>query len=267
MAEIKELLEMALKASSLAEEQILKYYGSSYEVSWKEDQTPVTIADQKAEEVMRSFVEKERKDIGFIWGEFGIQNPAASDQWIMDPIDGTKAFSHGGPLFGTHLALYKNGKPCVGLIQLPALKTCLWASQGAGAYVDGKRVHCSSVSILEESLVLSGTINTMEDNGFGESFKTLRRASKLYRGWGDCYGYYLVASGRAEIMVDSVVSLWDIAPMPVIFSEAGGVFSTIAGETSLFNNQGEPIHSIYEGYTGLGCAPSVYSKVQEILSE
>jgi myo-inositol-1(or 4)-monophosphatase len=133
----------------------------------------------------------------------------------------------------------------------------------AGAYVDGKRVHCSSVSILEESLVLSGTINTMEDKGLGESFKTLRRASKLYRGWGDCYGYYLVASGRAEIMVDSVVSLWDIAPMPVIFSEAGGVFSTIAGETSLFNNQGEPIHSIYEAIQVLVALPPCIPKLKK----
>lgn len=264
MTELNNLLEIALKASALAEEVILKYYGNAPEISLKEDHTPVTIADQKAEEVMRSFLERETPSCGFVGEEFGIENESAKYQWIMDPIDGTKSFVHEVPLFGTLLALFIDGKPAVGLIRLPALKTCLWASVGGGAFVDGRSARCSSKTQLNESLVLSGTLNTMEDRGLGESFKTLRRRSLLHRGWGDCYGYYLVATGRAEVMVDPVVSLWDIAPLPVIFSEAGGVFSTISGERELFGPDAKPLHSIAEGYTGLATAPQVYTETQKI---
>jgi len=91
----------------------------------------------------------------------------------------------------------------------------------------------------------------MEDKGYGEWFTQLRRSARLYRGWGDCYGYYLVATGRAEIMADPVVSLWDIAPLPVIFTEAGGHFSTLGGETRLYGDNGKPLAPIYEGYTAL----------------
>lgn len=267
MAELKNLLDIALQATALAEEQILKYYRTSIQVSLKPDRTPVTIADKKAEEVMRSFLEKEMDDIGFIGEEFGLQNNQAKYQWIMDPIDGTKAFIHGVPLFGTLLALYENGQPCLGIIRLPALKSCLWASAGGGAFADGHQVHCSLVPTIDESFVLAGTINTMEDKGYGNSFKALRHQAKLYRGWGDCYGYYLVATGQAEIMVDPVVSLWDIAPLPVIFKEAGGVFSTISGNQELFLHSGVPAYAINEGYTGLAGAPLVYPIAQKILSE
>ena len=99
--------------------------------------------------------------------------------------------------------------------------------------------------------MLSGTVNTMEDKGFGEGFAKLRRSARLHRGWGDCYGYYLVAAGRAEIMVDPIVSLWDIAPYPLLFTEAGGRFSTIDGKTELFGADGKPTAPIYEGFTSV----------------
>jgi myo-inositol-1(or 4)-monophosphatase len=101
--------------------------------------------------------------------------------------------------------------------------------------------------------VLSGTINTMESKGYGRWVEGIRQNAKLYRGWGDCFGYYLVACGKAEIMADPVVSLWDIAPYPLIFAEAGGSFSTLKGEKSLFSETGEPLYPIHEGYTAIAC--------------
>lgn len=249
--QIAECLQLALRASEVAEKVILKHYQTDLSVDWKADNTPVTLADQGAEEAVRQFLGQETPDFGFIGEEFGQENPQAEYSWVLDPIDGTKSFIHGVPLFGTLLALVHRGQPVVGLIRLPALRSTLWASAGAGAYLDGVRVRCSSVNQLSNALVLSGTLNTMEDKGYGDWFQGIRRSARLYRGWGDCYGYYLVASGRAELMVDPVVSLWDVAPLPVIFEEAGGRFTTLQGESRLMDAQGQPLGAIHEGFTGM----------------
>ena len=246
-----ELLKIALKTAELAEENILKYYQNDVGVEWKADKTPVTIADKGTEELAREFWAKETPGFGVIGEEFGIESPDAEYQWVIDPIDGTKSFIHGVPLFGTLIALYHKNEPIASVIRLPAMKSAVWAVNGGGAFLDGREVRASKVSQLSDALVLSGTINTMEDKGFGEGFTKLRRSARLHRGWGDCYGYYLVAAGRAEIMVDPVVSLWDIAPFPLLMKEAGGKFSTIDGKTELFDANGKPTAPIYEGFTSI----------------
>ncbi|MDR1830755.1 MAG: hypothetical protein LBQ76_08310, partial [Candidatus Fibromonas sp.] len=186
--------------------------------------------------------------------EFGQENPGAQYQWVLDPIDGTKSFIYGVPLFGTLIAILKKGAAVAGLIQLPALNSKIWATAGGGAFADeGKPIKVSDVGELKNSLVLSSTINTMENKGYGRWFEGIRKNARLYRGWGDCFGYYLVACGKAEIMADPVVSLWDIAPYPLIFAEAGGSFSTLKGEKSLFSATGEPLHPVHEGYSAIAC--------------
>jgi len=252
-----EMLELVLEAGNIAQSEILKYWKTDFSVEWKADSTPVTVADKKAEELVRAFAQKETPDFGFIGEEFGMENQSAEYQWVLDPIDGTKSFIYGVPLFGSIIAILKKGAPIAGLIQLPALNSKIWASKGNGAFIgntDGTNVakaQTSNVSELKNSLVLSGTINTMENKGYGEWFANIRKNAKLYRGWGDCYGYYLVACGKAELMADPVVSLWDIAPYPLIFSEAGGEFSALNGEKEFFTQNGEPKHNIYEGYTAI----------------
>ena len=246
-----ELLKIALKTAELAEENILKYYQNDVGVEWKADKTPVTIADKGTEELAREFWAKETPGFGVIGEEFGIESPDAEYQWVIDPIDGTKSFIHGVPLFGTLIALYHKNEPIASVIRLPAMKSAVWAVNGGGAFLDGREVRASKVSQLSDALVLSGTVNTMEDKGFGEGFTKLRRSARLHRGWGDCYGYYLVAAGRAEIMVDPVVSLWDIAPFPLLMKETGGKFSTIDGKTELFDANGKPTAPIYEGFTSI----------------
>ena len=246
-----ELLKIALKTAELAEENILKFYQNDVGVEWKADKTPVTIADKGTEELARKFWAKETSGFGVIGEEFGIESPDAEYQWVIDPIDGTKSFIHGVPLFGTLIGLYHKNVPIASVIRLPAMKSAVWAVNGGGAFLDGREVRASKVSQLSDALVLSGTVNTMEDKGFGEGFTKLRRSAKLHRGWGDCYGYYLVASGRAEVMVDPVVSLWDIAPYPLLFKEAGGKFSTLDGKTELFGEDGKPTAPIYEGFSSI----------------
>ena len=246
-----ELLKIALKTAELAEENILKFYQNDVGVEWKADKTPVTIADKGTEELARKFWAKETPGFGVIGEEFGIESPDAEYQWVIDPIDGTKSFIHGVPLFGTLIGLYHKNVPIASVIRLPAMKSAVWAVNGGGAFLDGREVRASKVSQLSDALVLSGTVNTMEDKGFGEGFTKLRRSARLHRGWGDCYGYYLVVAGRAEIMVDPVVSLWDIAPFPLLMKEAGGKFSTIDGKTELFDVNGKPTAPIYEGFTSI----------------
>ena len=246
-----ELLKIALKTAELAEENILKFYQNDVGVEWKADKTPVTIADKGTEELARKFWAKETPGFGVIGEEFGIESPDAEYQWVIDPIDGTKSFIHGVPLFGTLIGLWHKNVPIASVILLPAMKSAVWAVNGGGAFLDGREVRASKVSQLSDALVLSGTVNTMEDKGFGEGFTKLRRSARLHRGWGDCYGYYLVAAGRAEIMVDPVVSMWDIAPFPLLMKEAGGKFSTIDGKTELFDENGKPTAPIYEGFTSI----------------
>ncbi|GBU24828.1 histidinol phosphate phosphatase [Fibrobacteria bacterium R8-3-H12] len=248
----KDLLSLILQAGGIAQNEILKHWKTALSVEWKADSTPVTIADKKTEELVRNFAQKETPEFGFIGEEFGGEKPDAEYQWVLDPIDGTKSFIYGVPLFGTLIAILRNGTPIAGLIQLPALNSKVWATEGGGAFADdGRAVKVSDTSELKNSLVLSGTINTIESKGYGEWFAGIRKNAKLYRGWGDCFGYCQVACGRAEIMIDPVVSLWDIAPYPLIFAEAGGAFSTLKGEKSLFSAKGEALHPIYEGYTAI----------------
>jgi len=248
----KDLLSLVLQAGNMAQIEILKHWKTTLKIEWKADATPVTIADKKTEELVRNFAQKETPEFGFIGEEFGQENPEAEYQWVLDPIDGTKSFIYGVPLFGTLIAILRKGIPIAGLIQLPALNSKVWATEGGGAFADdGRAVKVSDTPELKNSLVLSGTINTIESKGYGEWFAVIRKNAKLYRGWGDCFGYYQVACGKAEIMMDPVVSLWDIAPYPLIFAEAGGAFSTLKGEKSLFSAKGEPLYPIYEGYTSI----------------
>ena len=264
--ENQELLKIALKTAELAQANILKYYQADVGVEWKADNTPVTIADKSTEEVARMFWAKETPGFGVIGEEFGIESPDAEYQWVIDPIDGTKSFVHGVPLFGTLIALYKRNVPVCSVIRIPAMNTAVWAVNGGGAFLDGKPCHCSKTAALKDATVLSGTVNTMETKGFGEGFTQLRRSAKLYRGWGDCYGYYLVTAGRADIMLDPVVSLWDIAPFPLRLQEAGGKFSTIDGKTELFDASGKPTAPIYEGFTSIATNGLLHEEVLRLMN-
>ncbi len=261
MSEVRDLLEIARLAAKQASREILSRFETGLSVEWKPDNTPVTAADKAAEESLREVLSKETPGFGFIGEEFGVENPSAEYKWIFDPIDGTKSFIRGVPLFGTLIGLYRKSEPLVGVISLPALGHALYAGKGCGAFVDGNRVRCSEVSGLSRGCVLSGTVNTFDGLGLSENFERYRKSAMLYRGWGDCYGYFLVATGRAEAMVDPVVSLWDIAAFPTIFEEAGGKFSLLDGSSELFLPDGTPSRPIHEGYSAVAANAPLFREV------
>jgi histidinol-phosphatase len=234
----REEMELALAMAAEARKIILAYFQTGLQVETKSDNSPVTIADRKSEAALRAMMEKHTPGYGIIGEEFGTQAGQSDREWVIDPIDGTKAFIHGVPLFGTLLALLEKGKPVVGVIALPALGHVLHASLGAGAMLDGKPCRVSAVGGIEAALLLDGSASTMERLGHGPAWAALRKRAKLHRGWGDCYGHFLVATGRAEAMVDPIVSIWDIAPMAIILPEAGGRFTSLSGNDSITENTG-----------------------------
>lgn len=244
MKPISDQMDIALEAVKRSKEVIMQYYGTQIQAEWKEDNTPFTIADQKAEEAIREFLLKATPEAGLVGEEFGAQDMKQGYNWVIDPIDGTKSFMKSVPLFGTLLALYHHDQPILGIIDLPAMNSTLYAQDGLGAWVDGRPAQVSEVDQLKEATILSGTVNTMEDLGHGPGFEKLRHEAWLYRGWGDCFGYYQVATGQAEIMVDPIVSVWDVAPLPVIMKEAGGRYSDLSGGQSI-------LQELLEGKTSL----------------
>jgi len=238
MQAYREETEFALRMAAEAGKIALAHFRTEMQVETKADNSPVTIADRKSEEVLRGMMEKHTPAYGIIGEEFGTQAGRADREWVIDPIDGTKAFIHGVPLFGTLLALLEGGKPVVGVIALPALGHTVHASLGGGCKLDGVSCGVSSIGRIEDSLLLDGSICTMERLGRGKAWAALRARAKLHRGWGDCYGHFLVATGKAEAMVDPIVSVWDVAPMAVILPEAGGMFTSLSGGFSITEGSG-----------------------------
>lgn len=238
MATYREETELALTMAREAARIILPHFQAPIQVETKQDNSPVTIADRNSEEALRKLMERHTPGYGIIGEEFGTQAGSADREWVIDPIDGTKAFIHGVPLFGTLLALLEKGRPVVGVISLPALGQVMHASLGGGCFLDGKPCRVSSAATVEESLILDGSSTTMERLGHGPAWAALRKRAKLHRGWGDCYGHLLVACGRAEAMVDPIVSIWDVAPMAVILPEAGGRFTALSGKDSITEANG-----------------------------
>lgn len=238
MNKYQDEMNFALSMVAEAKKVILPYFQTSLKVESKADHSPVTIADQKSEELLRTLMQKHTPSYGIIGEEFGSQTGSEDRQWVVDPIDGTKAFIHGVPLFGTLLALLENGKPILGVVAMPALGHVLAASLGNGCSLDGKPCHVSTVNKLDDALILDGSSTTMERLGYGNAWATLRRKAKLHRGWGDCYGHLLVATGRAEVMADPIVCIWDVAPFAIILPEAGGRFSSFSGNDSITEQSG-----------------------------
>jgi histidinol phosphatase-like enzyme (inositol monophosphatase family) len=232
------ILELALDAVWRAGKVTLSHFQTGVRVEKKEDESPVTIADREAEKTMRSVIEARFPNDGIVGEEFGEERPSAPRRWILDPIDGTKSFIHGVPLYGVLLAVEEAGEVRVGVAHFPALQETIWAAKGLGCHLNGRRVRVSDVRRLDEALVLTSDAEDIERSEKAEGWNRLRKAARLVRTWGDAYGYALVASGRAEVMLDARFSLWDAAAVRPIIEEAGGVFSDWQGNVTHQNGSG-----------------------------
>ena len=222
-----------LKAFSrlLADESgkiINQYWRKEFTIDNKADSTPVTIADKKAEELMREMIMKRFPDHGIIGEEFGEYNSDAEYKWILDPIDGTKSFIHGTVTFGTLIALTQNGKPILGVINQPVLKEYL-IGDNESAELNGVKVQVRECRDIGSSTLLTTDHIHVEKYQNIKKFEELMHKVKVYRQWGDCYGYYLIATGYADIMIDPIMSVWDsMAVIPVIRG-AGGIITDYHG--------------------------------------
>jgi len=238
-------LEYAKKIAWEAGDLTLRYFDQpDLAVDRKEDRTPVTVADQRAEELLRRRIGEAFPDDAILGEEFPCKAGTSGYRWILDPIDGTKSFIHGVPLYSTLIGVEKDGDCQIGVIALPALKEMLWAEKGGGTwwesprFAEPVRARVSQKERLDESLFLTSEVIAFDWVGRREVFARLERDTLLTRTWGDAFGYYLVATGRAELMIDPVMSLWDAAPLLTILEEAGGVFTDWKGNRTIFNEEG-----------------------------
>jgi histidinol-phosphatase len=218
-------LDFAVEVAWRAGRATLAHYQTGVAAETKPDDSPVTAADRAAEHVARALIEARFPDDAILGEEEGEARSGASRRWVIDPIDGTRTFMRGVPFFGVMLALEVEGTAVLGVMHFPALAETVYAARGAGCWWDGRRATVSNVARLDQALVLTTDVENIAREGRLDGWDRLRAQAGLCRTWGDCYGYALVATGRAEVMVDPVVSPWDTAALAPIIDEAGGVFS------------------------------------------
>jgi histidinol phosphatase-like enzyme (inositol monophosphatase family) len=226
-------LETARAAATEAGRLALKHFGGALTVEYKADQSPVTIADRRAEESLRATLGGAFPADGVLGEELGEQTGSSGRRWIIDPIDGTQSFIRGVPLWGVLVALEDRGECVLGVIELPAVGESLWAVRGGGAFLNGEPARVSSVALADATVLTSdGGPRHFGDKHAG--FQRLLGKVARHRGWGDCYAYALVASGRAEVMLDPLMNAWDAAAVKPIIEEAGGVFCSWDGTPTIY---------------------------------
>ena len=225
-----QFLKVALEAAQKAEEVILRYYSDSINPELKADGTPVTIADTTAEKVIIETIQRRFPEHGFLGEESGTSHSQSGYQWIIDPIDGTKNYIRNIPLFATQIALMKNDELILGVSNSPVLKEVLYAERGEGAFLNDQQIHVSSVSEISEAMVCHGGLRWFSEKGILSNLCDLIDHSYRSRGFGDFYMYHLVASGRADIVIESDIKIWDIAALTVILEEAGGRATDLQGK-------------------------------------
>jgi histidinol-phosphatase len=229
VSDLTDLLAIALRANQIAADVIMPLYRSGVVAELKADRTPVTQADKNAELAIREFLAREVPTHGIIGEEFGESPGDGRHRWILDPIDGTKSFVHHVPLFGTLVALELDGSPALGVIGCHAAGETVWAARGHGAYLNGEPVRVSETAALADATVSTTSAARLSES-YPRAWERLRDRARLVRTWGDCYGYLMVASGRADAMLDPAMNLWDVAALYPVITEAGGRITTWAGE-------------------------------------
>ena len=226
-------LAVARTAVEQAGRLALQHFGSALAVEYKADRSPVTVADRRAEEALREVLGAAFPDDGILGEEFGVSDGASGRRWIVDPIDGTQSFIRGVPLWGILVALEDSGECVLGVVGLPALGETLWAVRGGGAFVNGVPARVSATP-LADATVLTSDASAQHFGDKHAGFQRLLATTARHRGWGDCYGYALVATGRAEIMLDPLMNPWDAAAVRPIIEEAGGAFCAWDGTATIY---------------------------------
>jgi myo-inositol-1(or 4)-monophosphatase len=219
--EMTEWRAFARHLADLSAATIKPYYRSNFQVNLKADLSPVTIADTKAEEVMRAAIMAAYPDHGILGEEFGHHQPDALYQWVLDPIDGTKSFITHSYLFGTLIALVKGGKPVLGVINQPIFGDFM-IGDGHTTHLNDHPVRVRPCARIEDAVLLNTSHWSVYKYQNGEAFSALSQRVQRYNNWGDCHGYYAVACGGADIMTDPILNPWDLMALIPIIEGAGG---------------------------------------------
>ncbi len=212
-------------------------------VELKADDSPVTVADRQAEQGLRKQIGEAFPRDAILGEEFDDKPGSSGFRWILDPIDGTQSFVHGVPLYSTLVAVEHGGESILGVICLPALDQCVYAAIGLGAWqVSGgdapKPAKVSQKTSLGEGLFLTSEVDVFSEIGRHDVYLRLQTAARVCRTWGDGYGYAMVATGRADLMVDPSMAVWDAGPLLPIMQEAGGTFTDWQGRPTIHSGQG-----------------------------
>jgi histidinol-phosphatase len=218
-------LGLADLADAIATE---RFQADDLVVETKPDLSPVTEADRAVEQALRKRIGEERPGHRVVGEELGADDPGGP-RWILDPIDGTKNYLRGLPVWATLIALEREGRVEVGVVSAPALARRWWATRGQGAFVNGRRIRVSKVADLSDAVLSYASLTSWERHGLGEQFLTLARSCWRTRGFGDFWSHMLVAEGAADLAVEPEVELWDLAAPQVIVEEAGGRFTDLGG--------------------------------------
>jgi histidinol phosphatase-like enzyme (inositol monophosphatase family) len=227
---LEAVAELARAAGTIA----LEHFRPGIAVDTKTDGSPVTIADRQAEQFARAWISERFPTDGILGEEFGAERTRARRQWIIDPVDGTKSFVRGVPLWGTLVAVADGERILAGGAYYPAVNELAAAAAGCGCWWNDARCRVSTVGSLESATVLTTDERFRNRPGRRAAWGALAARASIARTWGDCYGYLLVATGRAEAMIDNHVRLWDAAAVQVITTEAGGVFTDWGGRPTAF---------------------------------
>lgn len=236
--QLSELREAATEFAKLGGDATLNHFKKSFKLEFKEDDSPVTNADREAERVIRSEINKHFPGHGIIGEEYGVENEDSEIVWVLDPIDGTKSFIHGVPFYTTLIGVMMKKQPEVGVIYAPALDEMVTAATGQGATLNGEKIQARECDDLSKATFLSTEVITFYSHGYGKSFEELLSAVRVHRTWGDAYGHMMVAAGRADIMIDPILSIWDAAALLPVLKEAGASFTDLKGEENVYTGNG-----------------------------
>jgi len=228
---LRDLLDVAMAAAWAGGRRTLAYFNAGVPVEWKPDATPVTAADREAETLIRQTIARAFPDHAVLGEEEGESPGRAPYRWIVDPLDGTRSFVRGVPLYGTLVGVEAHGEPVVGVVYLPALDEMVAAARGEGCTWNGRPCRVSPVDRLADALVVVSDERSARTRS--EAYARLAARTQLQRTWGDCYGYVLVATGRAEVALDPVVNVWDCAALLPVVEEAGGRFTDWKGRRAI----------------------------------
>jgi len=231
--ELKEVLDFAVESAREAGEITLRYFRKSFETRLKGKDNFVTQADVEAEEFLRRQISERFPQDSIIGEEGGETTGESPRRWIIDPIDGTYSFVHGVPFYGVLLGVEIEGEPKVGVINIPALGEVAYAAKGLGCFLNGESARVSETARLEDALLLATDFGACARYGFGAAAEELQRRAAMRRTWGDCYGYVLVATGRADVMLDPAMNVWDCAALLPVVEEAGGTFTDWRGTRTI----------------------------------